>query len=136
MKNYITCLILCAALLVGCTALQPGADPLVVRTEQSLTMGKSAFDLAVIIDHSNRDMWRTNTPAFHEFCEWLRAPQVVPELVTTLPRASAMLYSLDTIKKDYIMSKTSSNALYSALMTFESTMNQANSWLTIITNKL
>jgi len=136
MKKYIVFIALCMVVLIGCTTLQPGADPLVVRTEQSLTVGKSAFDLAVIIDHSNRAMWRTNVPAFHEFCEWLRAPEVVPDLVTTLPRASAMLYSLNTIKKDYIMSKTSSNALYSALMTFESTMNQANSWLTIITNKL
>jgi len=133
-KLLLFSLIAAIGLGVGCASIQPGNDPLVVRTEQTLATGKSLFDTTLGIDHANRPFFATNAPAFHIFCEWLREPQAVPELSGTLPRASALLYSLDTIKRDYQASKASSNTLYTALATFESVSSQAGAWLTIATN--
>ena len=127
-------LIAAIGLGIGCAAIQPGNDPLVVRTEQTLATGKSVFDATLGIDNANRPFFKTNAPAFHIFCEWLREPQAVPELSTTLPRASAFLYSLDSVKRDYKASRSNSNALYSALVTFESVSAQTAAWLTIATN--
>ena len=134
MKMFAVVAIASFSLAIGCATLKPGADPLVVRTEQALTMGKSSFDLVVLFDHANRPFWATNAPAFHAFAEWLRQPQPVPEITNTLPRAAAMLYSLDVIKRDYQASKASSNYLWSALVTFESAANQASAWLVVATN--
>lgn len=123
--------------LSGCVALQPGADPLVVSVERSETVAKGSFDLVLNLDNSNRAFWRTNAPAFHEFCEWLRQPQTVADTygTNTLPRGLAMLMSVDDIKMDYEASRASSNALLESLATLQSAANQASDWSTVITNK-
>jgi hypothetical protein len=113
--------------------LQPGADPLIVRTEQTETIAKAAFDTVLNFDNSQRDFWRTNAPAFHQFCEWLRQPQTV-EVTNTLPRASAMLVSLDDVKLAYKSSTVSSNTLAEALATVQAAVGQAQSWMTIATS--
>ena len=128
-----TILIGAAALLVGCASLQPGADPLVVRAEQTEAIAKSAFDTVLNFDNSNRGFWATNAPAYHSFCEWLRQPQTV-EATNTLPRAAAMLISLDDIKLAYKISTVSSNALIEAITTVSAAAGQAQAWITISTS--
>lgn len=126
--------------LIGCAQIQKGSDPLVVNVERLETTGKATFDLVLGLDNSDRGFWRTNAPAFHDFCEWLRQPQGVPvsnataELKLELPRASAMLLGLDNVKLDYKAARASSNDLFTALMTVQSAVNQASAWSTIVTN--
>ena len=121
------------ALFIGCAAVQPGADPLVVRTEQTESIAFSTFNLVVHVDDANRPFFMTNAPAFHQFAEWLRAPQMVmqsPTNTITLPRGAAMLWSLDATKRAYISSKTYSNSLVSAVATVEHALAEAQMWLT------
>ena len=126
---------------VGCAAIQPGNDPLIVNVERTETIAKGTFDDVLGIDNANRAFFRTNAPAFHNFCEWLRAPQTVPDetstngALSTLPRCSAMLVSLDEVKLAYKNSRASSNEVFTALATVQSAMNQANSWMTVTTNQ-
>jgi hypothetical protein len=123
-------LVLTAALagILGCVPLQPGADPLIVRCEQAETIAKTSFDGVLSIDNSQRDFYRTSAPAFHNFCEWLRQPQTV-EVTNTLPRATAMIVSLDDVKLAYKGARASSNDVWIALQTLTSAMGQANAWL-------
>jgi len=125
---------LCLLFLAACSALKPGADPLVIRAEQTETIAKSTFDATLGIDHADRGFWRTNAPAFHGFCEWLRVLQPINARGDTMPRASAMIYSLDVVKRDYQVSKSSSNAVYSAIATLLSAVNQATGWIMVATN--
>lgn len=123
-----------ALFFMGCVPLAPGADPIVVRVEQTETVAKSTFDLALNVDNSNRAFFATNAPAYHSFCEWLREPQTVEE-TNTLPRAAALLVSLDDVKLSYKASRASSNDVFTALATVTSAVNQANAWLTTVTNQ-
>jgi hypothetical protein len=140
MKNAIVKITSIAALFVaavtsitGCASLQPGANPLVVRAEQAETTAKASFDLVLNLDNSNRTLFETQVPAFHNFCEWLREPQTV-EGTNSLPRASAMLVQLDDLKLAYSSSTTTSNALLEGIVTVETAATQASSWLTVTTN--
>jgi hypothetical protein len=45
-----------------------------------------------------------------------------------------MLVSLDDVKLDYKAARVSSNAVFTALATVQSAMNQANSYLSVVTN--
>lgn len=124
---------LLAFALVGCASLQPGANPIIVRAEQAETTAKASFDLVLNLDNSNRSLFEVQVPAFHNFCEWLRDPQVV-EGTNYLPRASAMLIQLDDLKLAYAGSTTTSNALLEGIITVETAATQASSWLTVTTN--
>jgi len=129
----ISFVVLCA-FLTSCAQLRPGADPLVIRAEQTESAAKVTFDLVLNIDNADRGFWRTNAPAFHNFVEWLRQPQIVwPPNV--LPRASAMILSLNTIKVEYALSLQSSNALVSAIAVLQSAATEANAWSIVITNR-
>jgi len=118
---------------VSCAHLQPGTDALVVRAEQVESAAKATFDLVLNVDHADRGFWRTNAPAFHGYCEWLRQPTVV-WVTNVLPRATAMIVSLNNIKTEYIMASGSSNALVSAIAVLQSAATEANAWSVIVTN--
>jgi len=80
---FFTMLFLFGALcisLAACATLNPGADPLVVRTEQVQAGADATVDFVLNIDQSNRGFWLTNAPAFHNFCEYLRTrvPNAAP----------------------------------------------------------
>lgn len=121
------------AVLMGCAALQPGADPLVVRVEQTQTVAGGTLDLVLNVDHADRGFWRTNAPAFHNFCEWLRTPQRYGP--GSVPRVVAIQLNVDDLKLAYKTSKTagSSNALYSAWAVLQTAFSQATSWSNIVT---
>ena len=119
--------------LAGCAQLQPGANPLVVRVEQTAEAAQSTFQLALKLDNADRGFWRTNAPAFHNYCEWLRVPTVYQE-TNTLPRYRVLLLSLDDVKQDYKTGWATSNMLHTALVTFKSVTDQTSYWLGVITN--
>ncbi len=116
--------------ILGCAQLAPGADPIVVRVEQFEETAKPTFDLTLSVDQS---LGTNSPPAFHNFCAWLSAPQTV-EQTNTLPRCYAMLLSLDDVKLNYKAARVSSNAVFTALATGQSMLNQASSYLSLVTN--
>lgn len=121
-------------LLSGCVALNPGADPLVVRTEQTLTSASASFDMVLRVDQADRGWWRTNAPAFHQFCEWMRTPTLYRGQ-TPVPRCVAMQLNVDDLKLAYKAAKTTgnSNALFTALGTLNAAVIQTTSWSNIVT---
>jgi hypothetical protein len=133
--SMVASLLACLFIVFGCAQIRPGEDPLVVRAEQAEATAKATFDLVLNIDNSDREFWRVNAPAFHEFCEWLRQPQVV-WVTNWLPRASAMIANVDAVKHDYIGSKVYSNSLVRVLVVLESASTEAGAWHTIATNQV
>lgn len=121
------------ALLVSCATLQPGADPFVVRVEQTQTGALATFDFILRIDHSNRSFWLTNAPGFHNFAEWLRTPQAYG--TNSVSRCVAMQLNVDDLKMAYKASKTtgSSNVLWSAWAMLNAAIVQSTSWSNIVT---
>lgn len=123
-----------ACIVAGCATLQPGADPLVVRTEQAQTMARSTFDMVLTIDHSDRGFWRTNAPVFHSFCEWLRTP--TDYRGATVARCVSAELLVDDAKTAYKTAKsiTSSNALWTSLLVLQELTTQATAWQIIATS--
>jgi hypothetical protein len=120
-----------ASFLAGCAPLKPGVNALVVNVERTETLAKSTFDLVLNVDNSQRGFYATNAPEFHKFCQWLRRSQTV-EGTNTLPRAAAILVSLDDVKLAYESGSASSNELVTALSTVTETLNQAAAWSTLL----
>ena len=54
MKNLLVVSILIAQLVVGCAILQPGADPLVVRAEQTQQVSLAVVDQFLRYEYKNR----------------------------------------------------------------------------------
>lgn len=138
LRSFAALLLLVPFLFAGCAALDPGADPVVVRVEQTSTIAKGTFDLVLHTDHSARAFWKEKAPAFHEFCEELRTPTQVDGI--TLPRCSAALWSLDRIKRDYQAAappdKGDAKArVERSLAALAALTTQANAWLVIVTNQ-
>ena len=135
MKNKKTLIAVLFALMlvVGCASLTPGADPLVVRVEQTETAAGATFDMVLHVDAADRGFWKTNAPAFHQFCEWLRTPMNYKTNVVA--RCVELQFNVDDLKLSYQASKTTgtSNSLYSAWMVLNTAFSQASSWQTIVT---
>jgi hypothetical protein len=125
----------CLGLMLGCAALQPGADPIVVRTEQAEQGAKATFDLVLNAEggtSANRLFWMSNAPAFHNFCEDLRRPVMLG--TNTYPKCIAAIISLESIKENYKSGRANSNDLITAEFILTGLLNQANAWYTIVTN--
>ena len=138
MKRYLSPFLLTIGLcswFIGCASIEPGEDPLVIRCEQLEYTAKANFDLILNVNNLDRGFWRTNSPQFHNFCEWLRQPQVV-WITNTLPRASAMIANLDAIKNTYKMNKSASNDVITVLATLQAFAEQAGSWAGVVTNQV
>lgn len=136
-KSLNLSLVLISLLLVGgCATIGPGNDPLVVETERVLTVSQGTFELVTTVDDANRQFWKTNAPPFHEFVEWLRTKVTLNE-TNIMRRGPAMLQSLNNVKLEYKQHKASSNAVYTALATVQSALNEAQTWLaTVNTNSV
>lgn len=126
MKKHLT--ILSLALLTGCAALAPGADPIVVRAQQSESVGYATIDTFLKIDNSNRAFFISNVPALHIYAEWLRAPQVYNS-TNVYPRGVAYLMSLDSIVQQYKAGTATSNQVINVLSTVETAINQAQFYI-------
>lgn len=125
-----------AGWVIGCATLQPGADPFVVRVEQTQSAANATFDFILRIDNSDRGFWRTNAPSFHSMCEWLRTPQLYGS--NALPRAVVMQLNVDDLRLAYKASRStgSSNALYSAFAVLQTALSQSVSWSNIVVSPI
>lgn len=110
--------------LSACAHLDKGADPIVVRAEQSASVAAATFDTFLKIDNSNRDFFRTNLPPFHGFAEYLRAPIVING-TNLLPRGLAFVISLQSVKQAYKGGTATSNVLVTAIAVLESSVSIA-----------
>lgn len=134
MKKLIPLLAFVAVLLfAACATLQPGADKFVVRVEQTQLGASATLDFVLHLDNADRGYWRSNAPAFHDFCEWLRTP--VPIDRATYARALAMQLNVQSLKVAYKANRNggTSNALYLAADVLSMACSQANSWSNILT---
>jgi hypothetical protein len=123
--------------IYGCSTIQTGADPLIVNAERLQSSIGSTFDTVLAVEYSNPGFWKTNTPAFYQFCEELKAPvaYVSPEYGTTnLPKILAAQLQLDDAKKAYEASASQSNALFSAEAVLQSLLASSTQWLMQVTN--
>jgi hypothetical protein len=126
----VACVALCGFVVLaplGCAPLKPGADPLVVRVEQSETTARDTFTLVLQADNQNRSYWRTNAPAFHQYCEWLREPLQIGTNV--LPRDLAMILTLNDVKNLYKTGRSTSNDLASVQADMTTALTDALAWL-------
>lgn len=114
--------------LAGCARLQPGASPIVVRTEQLEKSAKATFDLVLGADNRRREFFKTNAPAFHGFCEWLRQP--LPVDGRNYPRAAALIKNVSNVKLAFKTGRASSNDVVTVITTLESAAVQATFWKT------
>jgi hypothetical protein len=126
----LVCLVM---LLSACVKLKPGADPLVVRTEQLETTAYSTFDTFLKLDDvamANSTVEPTWSESAHPFATYLRKPITVG--TNTVPFGIASVLSLDTIKLSYQSGESSSNALLSAITVLETTVSQASQYTSLI----
>ena len=135
-KTFLIALGVEVAFLMGCAKIQPGADPIVVRTERTLQSAQATFQFALQVDNQDRGFWRMKAPAFHEFCNTLRVPTPYPLDSTNLyPQYRVWLLSLNDLKNDYKAGRASSNHLFVGLNVLSGSLNQAGAWLTIVSNR-
>lgn len=91
------------ALITGCATLQPGADPLVVRSQQTEKVAFDTFDTFLKLEHRYADKVKKTVPEVSKFADWLREP------VGDSPRGIAMVKSLGKVRKAYAAAKTPDN---------------------------
>jgi hypothetical protein len=117
-------------LLSGCKTLQPGADPVVVRTEQSLTIAQATFDTFLKLDDADRPLVKHQLPAVHNFAEWLREPMPIsPGSTVIVARWAEMVAAADRVKLAYQANRTPENRanLVTALATLEVAVSEVQS---------
>lgn len=122
---------------MSCRKLDPGADPIVVRTEQALEMGRATFLFTLQVNDKDRDFFRARTPEFHAFCETLRRPTPYPLTSTNLlPQWRVWLLSVDDVKRDYKAGRATGDAVLTSLSVLNGLLEQAEAWNTVITNRI
>lgn len=124
-------------LVPGCATLK-GADAFMVRVEQGQVIADSTVTFVLTIDQADRGFWRTNAPAFHNFCEYLRTkvPNPTPaDPGHKSPRVLAIEENVHQLKETYKFDKSAgnSNALYIAFDELNTLVSQAASWSNIVT---
>ena len=131
--------VLIAVILTSCAALSPGADPFVVRVEQSQTAAAATFDMILNVELASPAFWKTNAAPFYQFCEWLKTPVTYCAAASgtciPCPRCVVMQLNVDDLKVAYKASKTTgtSNALWSAWSVLNTAIAQSSSWSNIVT---
>lgn len=133
MKRRLACLSI-AALITGCASLQKGADPVIVRAEQTQTIAYGTFDTFLKIDAADRGFFRTNVPAMHEFAESLRKWVVLD--AQSNRQWVAYCQSLDRVKLAYKAGTATSNQVLTVLATVETALAESQQYLSqVSTNK-
>jgi len=121
------------AFLSGCATLDKTADAVVVRAEQTLHIATASMDTLLKIDDSNRQFYRTNAPAFHNFAEYLRVPITITLYGTNKTEARGLTFveSAQAIKLAYKRNRTPENkaSLITALATLETAVRQTQTQL-------
>lgn len=126
MKRILSLLLL-SLTLSGCLAqLKPGADPIEVRAEQTVSAAFVTFDTFLKLEHQHEARLRTAAPAVVAFADWLREP--MPD---GLPRGLSMIQSANNVRRAYKASRSAENqaSLVSALAAVESALAETNKQL-------
>lgn len=121
----------------GCVTIQPGSEPFVVRVEQSQLVASGSIDFILHLDNADRGFWKTNAPALHQFCEWLRTP--LPYATTaTVSRAQLIQLNVQDLKVAYKTNRTAtaSNTLWVAWNVLDTAVQQSRSWSNIVTRPI
>lgn len=134
MKRIQSFAVLFILALSSCATIAPGSG-FIVHVERTQRVAAATLDFVLSLDEGDRDFWRTNAPAFHDFCEWLRSPSVI---TPSLQKGLAIQKSVQDLKVRYKQQTTTqnSNALYLAWAILDSTIIQANSWSNIVTSPI
>lgn len=113
----------------GCAALAPGADPIEVRAEQTVSVAASTFDTFLKLEYDEIGLVRSNAPAVHQFAEWLRTPTVVGTNIW--PRDIALVQSANAVRQAYKANRSAANqsSLAAALAAVEAALAQAQAQL-------
>jgi len=90
MKKIIHSLLL-IPFLIGCSTIQKGEDPVIVRAEQAAEIGLLTFDTLFLIEYQNREWIDANKPEIKDSVNHLRdyAPIAIKSL-----RASTKEYAM------------------------------------------
>lgn len=130
--SLLVSLVVLSGLGMKCATVAPGNDPFVVRVEQTQTAASGAFDLVLGVDQVDRGFWKTNAPAFHDFCSWLRSPAVYRG--TNAPKIVVIQLNVEDLKLSYKNNRGpgTSNALWTAWSVLDTAFQQASSWTTIV----
>ncbi len=115
----------------GCASVQPGADALEVRAEQTVATAFNVFDTFLRLDDANRELAKAKAkaPKVHEFAEWLR--EAVPDNGQMVPRGLSLIQSANRVRRAYKSSRTPDNhaSLQAALAALARAANEANTHL-------
>jgi len=100
-----------AVFFSGCAGVAPGADPLVVHAEQTLTGAEATFDTFLQLDNQNRALVAAKAPPVHAFAEWLRQPQTFGNTTNTAARWACLIESAELTKEGYKANRVGTNAV-------------------------
>lgn len=124
-------------LLLGCAQLKPGADPVVVRAEQTAQLANSTFELFLRLENDRRAFYRTNAPELHAAAEWLRSRMAVtlPDgSQTNVARCDAMIINLLNVTGAYQAGLADRKNVVSAINLVSAAVKESSTWLGVITN--
>lgn len=108
MKFLARCLALIAVVtFTGCASLEPSADAVAVRAEQTVATAFNVFDAFLNLEHANRELVKAKAPAVHTFAEWLREP--VPDNGAMVPRGLSLIQSANRVRLAYKANRTPDN---------------------------
>lgn len=134
MKLMMVRLSLCLALwlVTGCASVPEGQDLVVVRAEQSLSIGFDTIDTFLKIEHDNQALIKAKVPEVHAFAEKLRAKVTVGG--KTQPFGISVIQSATDVKNAYKRNRTPENKanLISALAALEGIVRETQQHLTAI----
>lgn len=113
------------ALAPACATLQPGADPIAVRSEQTVSTAFNVIDAFLTLEHQHRELSKAKLPAVHAFAEFLRAP--VADNGQTIPRGLALIQSANRVRLAYKANRTPDNhaSMTAALSALARAANEA-----------
>jgi hypothetical protein len=106
-----------AAFIAGCSTIAPGADPLIVRTEQTETFATNTFNTFLTLEWENQAFVLANAPYIHTFAESLRQP--VMDGNKPIRQCYYWVLLLDRAKVAYQAGTGSSNQVLNALSAVE-----------------
>lgn len=109
--------------LAGCVSLKPGADPIEVRAEQTLSVAFATMDTFLKLAHQQESRLKTAAPQVLKFADWLREPQ--PD---GLPRGASLVASANRVRQAYKANRSADNkaSLVTALAIVESAVSETN----------
>lgn len=99
--------LLAVVTFAGCASLEPSADAVAVRAEQTVATAFNVFDAFLNLEHANRDLVKAKAPAIHAFAERLRAPVTVDG--QQVPWGISLIQSANRTRLAYKANRTPDN---------------------------